>query len=172
MCPCKLNDLLCDLYRRTIEDASDLITLERELDQTQRYLRFEIARFGEDRLQFSTDLDEEVKDSLIPAFLVQPVVENAVRHGMPSEGTLHIRCSAQRKGADLMLTVEDDGVGMNEEAQAKLLQGGSSKGLGLALKNIQERIRGYYGPESYMQVESEEGKGTQVQLYLKGSCAW
>ena len=142
------------------------------MDQTERYLRFEIARFGEDRLQFSTALGEGVRESLVPAFLVQPLVENAVRHAMPSEGTLHITCSAQRTGADLTLVVEDDGLGMNEEAQAKLLEGGSSKGLGLALKNIQERIRGYYGPESYMQVESEEGKGTSVQLFLKGSCAW
>lgn len=173
--PAQARELLRDFatfYRRTLEDASDLITLERELDQTERYLRFEIARFGEDRLQFSTALGEGVRESLVPAFLVQPLVENAVRHAMPSEGTLHITCSAQRTGADLTLVVEDDGLGMNEEAQAKLLEGGSSKGLGLALKNIQERIRGYYGPESYMQVESEEGKGTSVQLFLKGSCAW
>ena len=173
--PSQARELLRDFatfYRRTIEDASDLITLERELDQTQRYLRFEIARFGEERLQFSSKLDEGTEGSLVPAFLVQPLVENAVRHAMPTEGTLHITCTAKRKGADLSIIVEDDGIGMSEEARLKLLPGNESEGLGIALRNIQERIRGYYGPESYMQVDSEVGKGTRVQLFLKGSCAW
>ena len=91
---------------------------------------------------------------------------------MPSDGTLHISCTACRTGADLTVVVEDDGVGMSEEACAGLLQGESSEGLGMALRNIQERIRGYYGPESYMQVESTIGQGTSVRLFLKGSCTW
>lgn len=173
--PTHARELLRDFatfYRRTLEDATDLITLERELDQTQRYLRFEIARFGEDRLQFSTSIQKGTKESLVPAFMIQPLVENAVRHAMPSEGTLHIICSAYREGADLTVIVEDDGVGMSKETSSNLLQGESSSGLGIALRNIQERIHGYYGPESFMQVESQIGQGTSVRLLLKGSCDW
>lgn len=157
-------------YRRTLEDSSDLVTLQRELEQTERYLRFELARFGEDRIQFTSNIDKNVAENLVPAFMIQPLVENAVRHAMPSVGTLHISCSAYREGADLTVIVEDDGIGMNEEARSGLLQGENSEGLGMALRNIQERIRGYYGAESFMEVNSKEGQGTSIRLFLKGSC--
>ena len=158
-------------YRSTLENAADLITLERELEQTERYLGFEIARFGDDRLQFSVDIEPGSEECLIPAFMVQPLAENAVRHAMPSEGTLHISCTARRNGPDLTVVVADDGVGMTEEARDGLLQGDTSDGLGIAMRNIQERVRGYFGSDSDMIVESELGKGTRVTLYLTGACS-
>lgn len=158
-------------YRSTLENSADLITLERELEQTERYLCFEIARFGQDRLRFTTDIDPDSEERLIPAFMVQPLVENAVRHAMPSEGTLHISCVVRLVGADLTVIVADDGVGMSEEARQGLLQGMTSDGLGIAMRNIQERVHGYFGSGSDMIVESEQGKGTSVTLLLKGTCS-
>ncbi len=157
-------------YRSTLENSSDLITLERELDQTKRYVGFEIARFGEERLQFYVQVEERLLGCYVPAFMVQPLVENAVRHGMPSEGTLHITCTAHESGGDLTIVVADDGVGMSEGVHAGLNQGSSSEGLGIALRNIQERVRAYYGNESRMSIESEEGKGCTVTLFLRGGC--
>ncbi|MBQ9022086.1 MAG: histidine kinase [Eggerthellaceae bacterium] len=159
-------------YRSVLENSSDLITLEREIEQTKRYMGFEIARFGEERLQFDVSMKDGTELSLVPAFMVQPLVENAVRHAMPAEGTLHISCTAMRSGADLTVIVEDDGLGMSNDAEARLANGKTTDGLGIAMRNIQERIRGYYGDDSSMEIESEEGRGTRVKLLLKGSCAW
>lgn len=157
-------------YRRTLEDSSDLIMLSRELDQTQRYLQFEIARFGEDRLQLVSEVPEDLANMLVPAFMLQPLVENAVKHAMPSTGTLHIGVVARSDGDDLIVDIIDDGVGMSEEKRAGIMASTSSTGLGIAIRNINDRIRGYYGPESYMEVESREGEGTTVSLFLKDGC--
>ena len=173
--PGKARELLRDFasfYRTVLENSSDLITLEREIEQTKRYMGFEIARFGEERLQFKVAMEDSTEHCMVPAFMVQPLVENAVRHAMPAEGTLHITCTATRCGADLLVVVEDDGIGMSKDAEERLNKGKTSEGLGIAMRNIQERIRGYYGAESSMEIESKEGVGTSVMLFLKGSCAW
>lgn len=158
-------------YRRTLEDASDLITLAREVDQTTRYLGFEIARFGEDRLNLETDIPDDLAEIPVPAFMVQPLVENAVKHAMPAEGCLHIKITAEKQGDDLVIKVIDDGVGMSEEKRQNIMNPSSHTGLGIAVRNIRDRIKGYFGPESYMAVESEEGHGTTVTLYLGNACS-
>lgn len=157
-------------YRRTLEDASDLIPLAREVDQTQRYLRFEIARFGEDRLQLDCDVPHELDDMLVPAFMVQPLVENAVKHAMPATGCLRIEISAQMQATDLIIRIIDNGVGMSEERRANIMDSSSQTGLGIAVRNIRDRIQGYFGADSYMDVQSEMGQGTTVTLFLKNGC--
>ena len=158
-------------YRRTLEDASDLIPLYREVDQTSRYLQFEIARFGEDRLQLSCDIPDDLAGLLVPAFMIQPLVENYVKHAMPATGTLHIAIKASRvNDDDLSIDVSDDGVGMSEESRSTIKKKKESTGLGIAVRNINDRMKGYYGPESHMHVESEEGVGTTITLLLKHGC--
>ena len=158
-------------YRRTLEDASDLIPLYREVDQTSRYLQFEIARFGEDRLQLSCDIPDDLAGLLVPAFMIQPLVENSVKHAMPATGTLHIAIKASRvNDDDLSIDVSDDGVGMSEESRSTIKKKKESTGLGIAVRNINDRMKGYYGPESHMHVESEEGVGTTITLLLKHGC--
>lgn len=154
-------------YRRTLENSDDLVELMREIDQTMRYFTFEVARFGEDRLVMDVDIEPGLEDLMVPAFMVQPLVENAVRHAMPQEGTLSIVVTAQSDGNDVYIAVADNGIGMDVEQQRKLLSPSASKGLGIAMKNISERLTGYYGTESRMEVESTPGKGTRVQMYLK-----
>ena len=104
---------------------------------------------------------------MVPPFLIQPLVENAVRHAMPSEGMLEIEVSGVREGDDVHVRVRDNGVGMTEEARQNILHPQSSKGLGIAVKNVNDRIRGYFGPGTHMEIESELGKGTVVTLVLK-----
>lgn len=157
-------------YRRTLEDASDLIPLAREVDQTERYLRFEMARFGEDRLQLTCSIPSQVSEMLVPAFMVQPLVENAVKHAMPATGCLHISICAEPQANDLVIRIIDDGVGMSEERRANIMETSSQTGLGIAVRNIRDRIQGYFGAESFMRVESEEGSGTTITLFLKGGC--
>ncbi|MEG1397638.1 MAG: histidine kinase [Raoultibacter sp.] len=154
-------------YRRTLEDSSDLIIFSRELEQTQRYFTFEVARFGEDRLCLDVDIDPEVEGMMVPAFMIQPLVENAVRHAMPSEGMLSIRITGQREGDDVLVCIEDDGVGMTDKARDNILHPQSETGLGIAVKNVNDRMRGYFGTESRMDIDTALGRGTTVVLFLK-----
>lgn len=158
-------------YRSTLEDDSDLIALERELTQTQRYLHFETARFGEDRLSFTCDVPDDLTDILVPAFMIQPLVENAVKHAMKPEGCLHIRVAAHRDHDDLYIKISDDGQGMSDEQASSITHAASKAGLGMAIKNIHDRVRNYYGDASYMHVQSKIGKGTCITLYLKDACS-
>ena len=158
-------------YRRTLEDSADLILFAREIEQTLRYFAFEIARFGEDRVAMEVDIEPEVEDMLIPPFLIQPLVENAVRHAMPSEGKLTISIIGRVEGEDVIVSVADDGVGMSEHARQNILHPESSTGMGIAVKNVHDRMRGYFGSDTRMEVESALGVGTTVKLVLKGCAA-
>ena len=155
-------------YRRTLEDSADLILFAREMEQTKRYFTFEIARFGEDRVAMEVDIEPDVDDMMVPPFLIQPLVENAVRHAMPSEGKLTISVTGQVKGDDVIVCVADDGVGMTEEARLNILHPESSTGCGIAVKNVHDRICGYFGSDTHMEVESELGVGTKVTLVQIG----
>ena len=141
-----------------------------------RYLKFEKARFGEDRIVVTTNVDEDAEDMQIPAFVIQPLVENAVRHAMPDEGPLGISITVAMAGdRAVSIEVADDGVGMDEQTAMRLFdqsvtppdpnapQGG---GAGVAMHNISERIKRFYGPNSRTSVESEPGDGTAVRLHL------
>jgi two-component system, LytTR family, sensor histidine kinase LytS len=157
-------------YRQTLENSSDLISLAREVEQTVRYLSLEQARFGEDRLSIETEVNDDVRALMVPAFMIQPLVENSVKHAMPAEGKLTIYIAGKIVGSDAYLYVSDDGIGMDKESLDNIMNPDSQTGLGIAVKNINDRLRGYYGTDSYMDIKSELGKGTQVTLFLK-DCA-
>ncbi|MDO4889874.1 MAG: histidine kinase [Coriobacteriaceae bacterium] len=154
-------------YRKTLENSDDLIELSRELEQTQRYFGFELARFGEDKLSLTINLPEELAEVPVPAFMVQPIVENGVRHARHDDGTLNIVIDVHAEGDDLYIVIADDGVGMSEEKRQNIMHAKSTSGLGIAVRNINDRVTGYFAPGSSMSYESEEGKGTTVTLYLK-----
>lgn len=167
--PAKARVLLRDFavfYRSTLEDSDDLIELERELKQVERYLSFEIARFGEERLKLEVAMEEGMEELLVPSFMIQPLVENAVKHAMRAEGQLVIRITGHMEEKFVIVQVTDNGVGMTEETLTNMMNKESDTGLGIAVKNVKDRIRGYYGPDSRMDVESELGVGTIVTFSL------
>ncbi len=172
--PAKARTLLREFavfYRSTLEDADDLIELERELKQTERYLMFEIARFGEERLTLELDVDPAMNKMLVPSFMIQPLVENAVRHAMRAEGKLTISIIGYLEDDYVIVKVIDDGVGMSEETLATMMDKESDTGLGIAVKNVKDRINGYFGSDSRMEIESELGKGTTVTFTLNRAIA-
>ena len=170
--PARARELLREFaafYRSTLENSSSLIPLSRELVQTKRYLTFEKARFGEDRIVETSEIGEGLGDVLVPAFIGQTVVENAVRHAMRDEGPLHIHVVAAEDEGALILTISDDGVGMDEETVATLFDPDAphkGEGTGVAMYNISERIKRFYGPKSFIEVESVLGQGTTFVLRL------
>ena len=170
--PTRARELLREFaafYRRTLETGDELIPLETELDQTRRYLAFELARFGEDRIVVTNAIAADLMSLMVPAFIVQPLVENAIAHGMRAKGPLTIRLSSERCGdGAVCLKVADDGIGISAEKVERVLDSASTKGLGIALKNVDDRLKGHFGPGSGVVVESEEGKGTAVSLVLAG----
>ena len=163
-------------YRQTLESSDQLIPLSRELEQTRRYLRFEHARFGEDRIKESEHIASGCGDVLVPSFIVQPVVENAVRHAMRDDGPLHIDVRADTDGDDMLIAVADDGFGMDEATRKSLLAGincrhdgtcsKDEKGTGIALRNVSERLDRFYGYGSGLDIMSKPGEGTCVTMRL------
>ena len=175
--PTRARDLLREFsvfYRRTLEGTEAPIELTAELEQTRRYLTIEQARFGSDRIVLTEDVAPGCESIKVPAFIVQPIVENAVRHAMREEGTLHIDVQVATDGEDVLIAIADDGVGMDEEVAAKLLEEGASgpdgksKGTGIALRNVADRIELFYGEGSGVEVMSKVGAGTCVTLRLVG----
>jgi two-component system sensor histidine kinase LytS len=152
-------------YRRTLEENEELVPLDRELEYARSYLVFEHARFG-DRIQVVEDIDPAAMSVLVPAFIVQPLVENCVQHGLRPDGPLNISIGARVERGSLVLSVADDGVGMPESVLPRILEAGYGKGLGIALKNVDDRLRGRFSTGSGLTVVSEEGIGTTVTATL------
>lgn len=172
--PAKARELLRDFaafYRSTLEDSEDLIELERELKQVERYVSFQVARFGEERLQLEISVPEEMNTLLVPSFMIQPLVENSVVHAMRAEGKLTVRVTGAFAGENVIICVIDDGVGMDAETLDSMMSKESDTGLGIAVKNVKDRINGYFGPGSSMEVESELGEGTTVTFTLNRAIA-
>ncbi len=172
--PAKARVLLRDFavfYRATLEDAEDLIPLERELKQVERYVSFQVARFGEDRLKLEISVEPDMMEMLVPSFMLQPLAENSVVHAMPAEGQLTVQVLGHIEGEWIIVSVEDDGIGMDEETLANMMSKESETGLGIAVKNVKDRISGYFGPNSRMEVESKLGEGTVVTFTLDRAIA-
>ncbi len=153
-------------YRRTLEASEELVPLQQEIEFVRTYLTFEEARFG-DRLEVAEDIDPSVLAVYVPSFAVQPIVENAVQHGMKAEGVLHIGITARRTADRVTVEVTDDGIGMSPDDVDRVFEPGFGKGLGIALKNVDDRLKGHYGPDSGLTVTSEEGSGTRVCIAIE-----
>ncbi len=153
-------------YRRTLENSDELIPFSQELDYVRRYLVFERARFGEERIRFAEDVPASLDALLVPAFVLQPIVENAVQHGIRPAGPLHIKLVARSHGDAVLIEVADDGRGIAAADLPRVLDAGFGRGLGIALKNVDDRLKGHFGPDSGLGVQSTEGQGTTVTLTL------
>jgi two-component system sensor histidine kinase LytS len=158
-------------YRQTLENSSDLIPLDREIQQTNRYLGFEVARFGDERINVDIQVADGLGDLRVPSFIIQPIVENAVNHAMRPEGALHVGVTVESDGCDVLISVSDDGVGMTREQAQRLVEeaGPSEAGTGIALRNVDARLHAVFGPGSGVEVSSETGVGTVVTLHLCGA---
>ncbi len=150
-------------YRNTLQAGATSVPLETEIRHINAYLEIEQARFGE-RLKVVYDLEEGVNPDL-PPLLLQPLVENAVIHGIqpsPEGGTVTIRSESTSGG--YVLSVQDDGVGFSEENICEDEEDGADKSVGLA--NIRQRLLNLYGPSSELQLSCEEGKGVVARIFI------
>lgn len=123
--PDKARSLLIDFsnyYRQTLSDSDTLTTLEHEVEQGTRYINLMQARYGDGRLRVSVDIDFEVRDCMVPPFILQPLLENCIKHAQRETEPLSIHVRAFETDDGLEIIVEDDGIGMSEEVCAHLFE--------------------------------------------------
>ena len=154
-----------DFTRYTLRSHGDFTTLAEDLRSIDRYLLLERARFG-DRLQVTLQIAPEVLPVAVPFLCLQPLVENAVKHGLSHQsGTGHVSIVAENAGTEALISVEDDGIGIEPEAARRALLG-TGDGDSLGLGNVDARLRQVYGDEYGLVVETAPGLGTKVSLRI------
>ncbi len=152
-----------DFTRYALRTGGPFTTLAEELRNVERYLVLEQARFG-DRLQISLLVAPEVLPVQLPYLAVQPLVENAVRHGLAAkEGAGHVTIAASDRGAFAEISIEDDGVGSDPDQIRRILDGASDRD-SVGLGNVDARLRQVYGDDFGLVVETARGAGTKVSF--------
>jgi len=169
--PAKARELVvefADFTRYSFRRHGDFTTVAEELRSVDGYLRLERARFG-DRLDVTLQIAPELLATVIPFLSVQPLVENAVRHGLESaERGGRVTITATDAGACALITVEDDGVGIDPELAREVLAGRAG-GEHVGLRNVDTRLRQVYGDDFGLVVETNVGAGTLVTMRVPKS---
>ncbi|HEX3831411.1 MAG TPA: ATP-binding protein, partial [Solirubrobacteraceae bacterium] len=148
-----------EFTRYLFRDGRSYVTLAEELEHVERYLRLEQARFPES-LDVTIQIAPVCRSAVVPALSVQPLVENAVRHGVLDrrrDGAGHIGIEARIVGGDVELRVRDDGSGIDPDKVPSLLAG---TGGGIGLANVDARLRATFGEPYALRIESAPGRGT------------
>ncbi len=151
---------LSKILRRLLRQQENLVALREELSFIDDYLAIEIVRFGE-KLHVVKDIDPVTLDMLVPSMLLQPIVENSIRHGLASKvdgGTIRLR--SRLIANRLQILVEDDGVGIPESKLATLFE------QGIGVSNVNERLKVLFGDDYKMWIDSRIGEGTSTGIEL------
>ncbi len=156
---------LARILRRLLNSSDSFVPLREEVEFIDNYLDIEVVRFGRDKLRVIKELEPESLDLLVPAMLLQPLVENSIKHGLASKiegGSIYLRSRTGAKA--IIIEVEDDGVGMGAAQLIEKPNGLGGTGIGMA--NVAERLKVLYGDTARMTIDSQDGKGTLVRLRL------
>jgi len=160
---------LADFLRKTLRRQREMVSLAEEMETVRHYVHLEKARFG-DRIQIEEEIEMQCGKFFIPVFTIQPLVENALKHGLSHKtdgGKVKITVRSEKQM--LVVTVEDNGIGIAAERLSNLLDEHisieSEQGSGIGLRNIKGRLQKIYGNGASLQIESQENKGTMVRIY-------
>ncbi|MFB8245036.1 sensor histidine kinase [Streptomyces sp. NPDC001046] len=158
-----------DFTRYSFRRHGDFTTLADELHAIDHYLALVRARFG-DRLSVTLQIAPEVLPVALPFLCLQPLVENAVKHGLEGKavpaGRCHIRITAQDAGAEALVVIEDDGAGMDPELLRRILAREASPSGGIGLSNVDDRLRQVYGDAHGLVIETAQGAGMKITVRL------
>ena len=165
------------IMRYNVSSINELTSLEQEIRYLKDYIFIQNVRF-QNRFFLDTQIDPDCLDYQMIKFLLQPIIENAVQHGLEPHTKLgKITLTAQSKGGDLSIVISDNGAGIRREALSELMQELNGPTLSiervrhLGLKNINDRIKLYYGDQYGISIQSEFGKGTDVEVLIPGRTA-
>jgi two-component system LytT family sensor kinase len=151
---------LSSILRRLLRKTDNLTPLREELAFIDNYMTIEMVRFGE-KLRFIKDIDPETLNRMVPSMVLQPLIENSIRHGLATkvDGGM-IRVRSYLADGRLHLVVEDDGVGIPETRLATLFE------QGIGVSNVNERMKVLYGPDYRMWIDSKPGEGTRTGIEI------
>ena len=156
---------LANILRRLLNSSDAFVPLREEVEFIDNYLDIEVVRFGRDKLRVVKELETTSLDTMVPSMLLQPLVENSIKHGLSSKidgGSIYLR--SRLTDSHLIIEVEDDGVGMGSATLLERPTGLGGNGIGMT--NVAERLKVLYGDTARMTIDSHEGKGTLVRLRL------
>ena len=151
---------LSRIMRRRLRNQEHFAALRDELDFVEDYLSIELVRFG-DKLRVVKQIDPATLDMLVPNMILQPLIENSIRHGLSGKiegGAITLRTT--HGGGRLSIVVEDDGVGIPEAELARIFE----KGIGVS--NVKERLKVLYNQDYRMLIDSQAGRGTRIEIEL------
>jgi len=154
---------LANILRALLKDHDTYVPFSDELRFTDDYLDIEVVRFGADKLRVEKEIDPRTLDVLVPSILLQPLIENSIKHGLEPRihgGTVTLR--SKLEGDRVRIEVADDGVGMGNRPQTALRRAGA----GIGMKNVQERLEVLYGNQAQFSVVSNPGRGTLVSIEI------
>jgi two-component system, LytTR family, sensor kinase len=154
---------LANILRALLKDHDTYVPLRDELRFTDDYLDIEVVRFGVDKLRVEKEIDPRTLDVLVPSILLQPLIENSIKHGLEPRihgGTVTLR--SRLEGDRIFIEVADDGVGMGNRPASALRRAGA----GIGMKNVQERLEVLYGSQAQFKVVSNPGRGTSVSIEI------
>src|SRR5215472_6708110 len=150
---------LSNILRRILRKHETFVPLKEELQFIDDYLNIEVASFGKDNLENIKEIDGETLEAFVPSMLLQPIVENCLKHGLaPKIEGGRIRLHAEQRHGRLRLEIEDNGVGISEERMPHVYVEG------IGLSNVRERLRVLYGTDFRLEIESRPGQGTLIRV--------
>jgi two-component system LytT family sensor kinase len=159
---------LANILRVLLKDREAFVPFRDELAFTDDYLDIEVVRFGE-KLKVVKDIAPETLDVVVPGMLLQPLIENSIKHGLEpriSGGTVTLRSRVTGEGK-LMIEVEDDGVGISHgQHDVAMLSDAEPGGTGIGMRNVRERMQVQYGDLAVVEINSRPGRGTKVTLLM------
>lgn len=156
---------LAKLFRISISKGHEMITVEKELEHARSYLKIEKFRYKQ--FTYSFDIEEECLHYYCNKITLQPIIENAIYHGldrMVDEGEIQI--GVHSRGENLVFTVEDNGIGMTREQCREILEGSAGDKTGIGIRNVNNRIKIYFGEQYGIQIDSELDEGTKVTIVM------
>jgi two-component system, LytTR family, sensor kinase len=150
---------LSNILRRLLRKHETFVPLHEELQFIDDYLDIEVARFGRDNLEIVKQLGDETLEAFVPSMLLQPIVENCLKHGLaPKMGGGKIQLRTTTRDARLHIEIEDNGVGISEEKMPHVYVEG------IGLSNVRERLRVLYGTDFNLDIQSRPGEGTVIRI--------
>ena len=152
---------LSNILRRLLRKHETFVPLREELQFIDDYLDIEVARFGRDNLEIVKHLDQETLEAFVPSMLLQPIVENCLKHGLaPKLGGGKVQLRTVTRDGRLHIEIEDNGVGISEEKMPHVYVEG------IGLSNVRERLRVLYGADFSLDIQSRPGEGTVIRIAI------
>jgi two-component system LytT family sensor kinase len=152
---------LSNILRRLLRKHETFVPLREELEFIDDYLDIEVARFGRDSLEIVKNIEEETLEAFVPSMLIQPIVENSLKHGLSVKlegGKLQVRTKS--RAGRLQIEIEDNGAGISEEKMPHVYVEG------IGLSNVRERLRVLYGGDFQLEIQSRPGEGTLIRIEI------